>query len=310
MHSIYNEFYWGKEKKVIKEMGSLGNKHWVNIVFFKHAMVSMILLIMLNFSCKKKLISKETPTPKPVKSESTKTNPVKSARKNNYSIVTSNLPPWSMHDRTEKIAESGIFVDITNEIEKRLGSSIQARSIPWERAQNMTQESDNHIIFPLTRTESREDKYTWIIKVMPQDLVFANFSGKALDLKSATDEKLILVHKESPPNYVLRSNKFTNMHETTDGSKQIVKMLLAKRADTWFSAKSLIQYSIKNTQLEKRVKYGPPIKRGVQYIAASKDMPEDIVLAYRKAFKELEEKGIIQMIFLKYLGAVPEYTNR
>lgn len=213
-----------------------------------------------------------------------------------YTIVTADLPPWSIN------GETGIFPDIVAEIEKRLGTGHRPRELPWSRAQKYAMKNDNYLIFPLTRTVDREKQFTWIIEVMSYTMLFITVGGDPVDLETARSLKTILVHQDAPPYYVLDRKGFKNLDPHPYGAAPLAKMLVGGHGDAWFSDRNFAKYCVKGTPYEGKLVFGPPISEHQLYIAGSLNMAPDIVTAYRKAYKEIRTEGIVDKIMIKYLG--------
>ena len=219
--------------------------------------------------------------------------PVKAS---DYTILTTHLPPWSIQ------GESGIFPDLANEIERRLGSSHKPKVLPWSRAQKYAKAESNILIFPLSRVPIREKHYKWIIKVMPIRFAFGSFKSPALDLDKARKLKRILVHQDAPPYYFLIERGFNNLFKKHEGVETMIGMLKAGRADAWFTSPVLMKYAIHGTSSEGHLNIGPSENEVWLYIAGSKDFPEKLANDYRLAFKAIKTSGMYEKIIQKYIG--------
>lgn len=214
-----------------------------------------------------------------------------------YQIVTSDLPPWSIKGR------SGIFPDIIAQIEKRLGTNHQPMELPWSRCQIYAKANDNSLIFPLTRTASREQEYTWIVEVMSNSLAFVSLRGEPIDMEAARKLDEILVHQDAPPYLILLDKGFSNLHTKPAGAGiDFLKMLATGHGDAWFCPPDLARYSARGTEFEGRLVFGPPVGENKLFIAGSKNISPVIVSRYRRAFGDLAAEGTIDIIMGRYLG--------
>lgn len=215
--------------------------------------------------------------------------------KDDYVIVTGDLPPWSL------AGKSGIMADIVHEIERRLKRNNKSTNLPWSRAQKNALASSNHIIYPLTRTTNRETKYTWIIKVMPSTLAFATIGGKGVGLEEAKKADSVLVHQDSPPFYFLDKHGFKNLQKIADGGKPILRMMEYGRSKIWFAETNIARYVSKGTKLEGKLVFGPPQSSYWMYIAGSKNISKEIVRDYQRVFKTIKADGTFDKIMNKYM---------
>jgi len=71
-------------------------------------------------------------------------------------ILTENLPPLNYVENGTLVGPS---VEIVKEIQKRVGSQEQIQVYPWARAYKMALEDENVILFGMTYTKVREDKF-------------------------------------------------------------------------------------------------------------------------------------------------------
>ena len=120
-----------------------------------------------------------------------------------YNILTTDLAPWSMEGNT------GIFQNIVKEIEKRLGTNKIPRNLPLNRAlKQYDLTNEKYILFPLTRTDAFENDFTWIVNVMPFEIVFATIGGDPVGLETARGFERILAYKDLPAHNLLVEKGF------------------------------------------------------------------------------------------------------
>jgi len=214
-----------------------------------------------------------------------------------YSIITIDFAPWSMDRNT------GIFPDIVKEIEKRLGTNKTPRKLPLNRVLKHDAVADeNYILAPVTRTVSFEKDWTWIVNVMPFEIVFVTVGGDPVDLEAASGLERILAYKNLPAYNLLVKKGFTNIDAYPWGKLALLKMLAAGRADAWCVDRSFAKFLSRGTPYEGKLVFGPPIFKSGLYIAGTKNIDPQIVNDYRKVFEEIRVEGIVDEIIIKYLG--------
>ncbi len=74
-------------------------------------------------------------------------------------ILTENLPPLNYVDNGVLVGPS---VDIVREIQRRVGSHEEIKVYPWARAYKMALEEENVVLFSMTYTKVRYDKFNWL----------------------------------------------------------------------------------------------------------------------------------------------------
>lgn len=218
------------------------------------------------------------------------------ARADSYYILSADLPPWTINE------QNGVFVEIVAEIERRIGNHTKVRVVPWSRAQYMaTDKTTKAIIFPMARLASREDKYIWIAKIFPARFAFCSDRYPNLNIHTARKYR-IAVHENAPPELFLKEKGYSKLLPVPFGVGTIPKMLDLGRVDAWFSEVSLIDYGVQGTPLKGKVECGPNVFEVWQYIAGSKNISDEVVIAYQKAVKDMHAEGVIERIMLKYLS--------
>ena len=75
-------------------------------------------------------------------------------------ILTENLPPLNYVENGVLV---GPAVEIVQEIQRRIGSDENIQVYPWARAYQTALEEKNIILFCMTRTNEREDRFIWLI---------------------------------------------------------------------------------------------------------------------------------------------------
>ncbi len=84
------------------------------------------------------------------------------------SIGTVEDPPGNFTDANGRI--TGLSVDFVREIQKRVNNHDPIRMLPGARLIYLSLSSKNFVIFSLSRTPEREEKYHWISLVMRKPL--------------------------------------------------------------------------------------------------------------------------------------------
>ncbi|MGD8344854.1 MAG: transporter substrate-binding domain-containing protein, partial [Desulfobacterales bacterium] len=82
-----------------------------------------------------------------------------SVRSADLTILTENLPPLNYVDDGVLVGPS---VEIVREIQRRVGSEEEIQVYPWARAYKMALENENVILFGMTYTKVRHDKFKWV----------------------------------------------------------------------------------------------------------------------------------------------------
>lgn len=211
-------------------------------------------------------------------------------------ILTENLPPLNYIKDGVLV---GPAVDIVKEIQKRVGSHEQIKIYPWARAYQMALRLENIILFGMTRTSERENKFKWIGPIARKRdiLVARKESGiKILSLEDAKKVKQIGAIRGDAKEIYLKSMGFTNIVPTHDELKNIQK-LMHDRIDLWVykqpGLKTICDLAgIDINELEEVFN----LREFDISIAFSKKTPEPTILKWHKAFNEMSTDGTIEKI--------------
>lgn len=84
----------------------------------------------------------------------------------------------------------GFLLELTIEMSRVMAIKPEIQFLPWKRAQRKTINTSNAVIFPLTRTASRENNYRWVCKIFEVPVMFINKQGGPV-INSIEDAKKI-----------------------------------------------------------------------------------------------------------------------
>ncbi len=104
-------------------------------------------------------------------------------------IGTVEEPPGNFTDKDGNIV--GLSVDFVKEIQKRVGDDTPIDILPGARLIKNSVERENYVIFSLSRTPAREDKYHWISLSMRKPLAMFVKKGSNLVINSLDDTRKV-----------------------------------------------------------------------------------------------------------------------
>jgi polar amino acid transport system substrate-binding protein len=215
-------------------------------------------------------------------------------------ILTENMPPLNY-------VENGILVgpsvEIVKEIQKRVGSQEQIQVYPWARAYKMALEEENVILFGMTYTDVRKDKFKWVgpLATKRDILVAKKGSGiKIKDLEDAKKVERIGTLRDDTRERLLKSYGFTNLEPVSDEQLNAKKLALG-RIDLWtYKIPGLITVcdlaGVDYTEFEEVYH----LREIDLMIAFSKKTSDSIVKKWSDAFNELLADGTIMQIRKKW----------
>jgi polar amino acid transport system substrate-binding protein len=215
-------------------------------------------------------------------------------------ILTENLPPLNYVENGVLVGPS---VEIVKEIQKRVGSEVQIQVYPWARAYKIALEDENVILFGMTHTKVREDKFKWVgpLATKRDILVARKDSGiKINNLEDAKKVNRIGTLRDDTRERLLKSHGFTNLEPVSDEQLNAKKLALG-RIDLW-------TYKIPGLRTvcdlagvdHKEFEEVFHLREINLMIAFSKKTKDSIVQKWRNAFNEMSADGTIMKIRKKW----------
>jgi polar amino acid transport system substrate-binding protein len=147
-------------------------------------------------------------------------------------ILTENLPPLNYLENGVLVGPS---VEIVKEIQKRVGSQEPIQVYPWARAYKMAIETKNVILFGMTYTDVRKDKFKWIGPLATKRDILVAKKGSGIKLASLEDAKKVKrigTLRDDTRESLLKSHGFTNLEPVSDEQLNAKKLALG-RIDLW-----------------------------------------------------------------------------
>jgi polar amino acid transport system substrate-binding protein len=215
-------------------------------------------------------------------------------------ILTENLPPLNYLDNGILVGPS---VEIVKEIQKRVGSQEQIQVYPWARAYKMALEKENVILFGMTYTEVRKDKFKWVgpLATKRDILVAKKDSGiKIKSLEDAKKVKSIGTLLDDTRGRLLERNGFSNLEPVSDEQLNAKKLAIG-RIDLWAykipGLRTVCDLAgVDYTEFEEVYH----LREIDLMIAFSKKTSDSIVQEWRDAFNEMSADGAIMKIRKKW----------
>jgi polar amino acid transport system substrate-binding protein len=215
-------------------------------------------------------------------------------------ILTENLPPLNYVDNGVLVGPS---VEIVREIQKKVGSKVPIQVYPWSRAYKMAEEKENVVLFGMTYTEVRKDKFKWVgpLAIKRDILVARKDSGITISsLEDAKKVKRIGILLDDTRGRLLTSHGFTNLEAVSDEQLNAKKLGLG-RLDLWAykipGLRTVCDLAGVDHNQFKEVYHLREIEL---MIAFSKKTSDKIVKEWQNAFDELSKDGTILKIRKKW----------
>ena len=99
-------------------------------------------------------------------------------------VLTEDLPPLNYVNNGVLVGPS---VEIVREIIKRLGIKEKVQVYPWARAYKMALEEKNIVLFGMTYTEVRKEKFKWVGPLAIKRDILVGKKNSSIKIKTLED---------------------------------------------------------------------------------------------------------------------------
>ncbi len=147
-------------------------------------------------------------------------------------ILTENLPPLNYVENGVLVGPS---VEIVREIQKRVGSLEPIQVYPWSRAYKMALENKNVVLFGMTYTKIRHDKFKWVGPLATKRDILIAKKGSGIIINTLEDAKKVNqigTLRDDTRGRLLESFGFTNLEPVSDEQLNAKKLALG-RIELW-----------------------------------------------------------------------------
>jgi len=218
-------------------------------------------------------------------------------------FYTEEYPPITF-SRAGKAA--GLATDIVEEIMRRTGIAAPIEVVPWARAYKLATTGPNVGLFATTRTEEREKLFKWVGPISATTAHFYSRKGAPIydTLEQARRAERILIPREWYLQQMLRGLGFTNIHGVAT-PVEAVKMLAAGRATVMALDDVTLADTLNATGVSAAdIQSGGTITQAIQYIAFSRDTPDELVQLFQRTLDTMKADGTYDRIYTKWLPGV------
>ncbi|MBK8970945.1 MAG: transporter substrate-binding domain-containing protein [Hahellaceae bacterium] len=210
-------------------------------------------------------------------------------------VVTENYPPFNYK---EDSSIKGIATERVRQIMDKSGLSYRILLLPWTRAFAMatSQNTDNVLIYSLTRTPERETQFEWLAQISPADSYLYALPEVAESAKGGLpvdQARATCVFDDAACN-MLRSLGFTgkNLIEVADNeSASEIRMVEAGRAEFFVANPIYLPYRLKQLKIPESTFTAVKLVRTGQgyYLAGPRHLHPDIAEKVRQALSALQQ---------------------
>ncbi|WND01542.1 transporter substrate-binding domain-containing protein [Temperatibacter marinus] len=199
---------------------------------------------------------------------------------------------------TADARKPGYAFEIVTAMFQEAGLTPEIRRLPWRRSQMLLQQTKEGLIFPFTRTPSRESDYGWAVKIYSSSTHFVTLNDEKMTPKLAF-HKTVGVHSGTSWDNWLDENGYKNVRKSPNGNDMLLNMLHKGRIDAWYTEATIAQNSLANYPFLKAT-LSEPVETFDVYLASHRSMPSPHVERLQQALTTLIKDGRYAKILEKY----------
>ncbi len=221
---------------------------------------------------------------------------------NSLTIITEEYPPISFKNKNGKA--DGLASEVAYTIMKRLKMKQNIKILPWSRGYSLTKKGPNYLLFSVGRTDIREKLFQWVgpIYFMKSSFYVKKDSKiKILSLEYAKKIKRIGINREAFDEQYLKEQGFKNL-KTANNDIAKVKTMMGGRYDVMVNTNVTLSATMKKagyTTNDVKPIYSF-MEVGV-YFAFSKQVPKQIITAWKDELNKMKDNGELESIRQKWL---------
>lgn len=232
-----------------------------------------------------------------------------------FQIMTANFPPFSYID--EKGKPAGFMTEIVDELLLELKkegkvdlANTPIQVFPWKRAYKISTENPNILMYPLgTVPVEREKYFNWIGPKMTRSIWIYALKEKAaqLQLKSKGELKGKVVGVTRGYSWAEDLQKLGATLDETVDDRMLVMKLMGHRMPYMAIDEDVLDYVqkevVKENPVYAKVKMEKIVRLsdlGHRTFGLSKTSSPELAETLRKAFENLEKKGVIKRLQKRY----------
>ncbi|MEO5795325.1 MAG: transporter substrate-binding domain-containing protein [Rhodoferax sp.] len=222
-------------------------------------------------------------------------------------ILTEEYPPFNF---TDKGKITGLGTEVVQAVLKEINIEGQFQSVPWARAYETAQTTENVLIYSINRSKEREKLFKWVGQITPTDFYLFSLKSRNIRLGSLDEAKPLqigTVNQDIGEQY-LASQGFSVGHNLQSSSKYELnyEKLKLGRVDLWVM-NELGAYFISRQAgddpavvLSKTLRIAE-LSGGGNYMAFGLKTPDAMVERFRKGLEAIKKNGTYDALQKRWL---------
>jgi len=231
---------------------------------------------------------------------------ISTANTEQIQFVTEELAPYQMLGKNGK--QSGIAIDIVNEIIKETQLDAKITFYPWARAYRIAKNQKNTFIFSMLKSTKRSQEFHWVGKIMTIQAYLAAKSNsnisKFTSIAQAYQYKTSVVRGSLAHDYMISKDFIENQNlYITATFNNMWNTLFSNNVDLVITNNALYQAQIIQAGFEPQdIRFVLALDdfSSEMYLAANLNTSEKLLRKIRDAFTKIKADGRYQKIIDKW----------
>ena len=217
----------------------------------------------------------------------------------NFKIMAEDLPPF-IYSNSNSNTPDGIAIKIVQYLAQQMNHSQDIEIVSWNKAYNLIKNSDGYMLFPVSRRPNREDLFKWVGPLLKSTSYLYKRKGSTLKVNTLEDAKnveSIGVVENYAGHQLLLKEGFENL-VAVGHTKGAIRALVYKRAELIEVGDVFLPFRSKQAQVDYKLLVNTNIKllEQHQYLAFSKNTPDDIINKWQKTLDVMKRDGTYDKI--------------
>ncbi|MBT9523745.1 MAG: transporter substrate-binding domain-containing protein [Rhizobacter sp.] len=223
-------------------------------------------------------------------------------------IVTEELPPYNM---TQNGQITGLSTEVVRAVLKEAGVQASIQSMPWARAYDIALNTENVMIYSITRTSQREKLFKWVGVIAPTNWYLFSRADKNIKLKKLDDARSLqtaTVNEDAGEQYLVGKGFALgkNLQSSSKYELNYEKLKLG-RVDLWVANELNAMYLARQAGDDPAqvLVHALPLNdlgsTGGLDLAFSLKTPDAVVDRFRKALETIKKNGTYDSLQKKWL---------
>ena len=218
-------------------------------------------------------------------------------------LYVDDVPPYFYR---EGGAEKGVFYDVLKQLSIRLGHAGPISALPLARELEVVRRNPEALGM-VARMPEREESYTWLFKVLDEEIVLITTADSTADISSpmSAQQLRVGVLRGSPSESTARKLGYTHLEPVAHSEENAGKLAIG-RIDAWIAVWPVAEFAQKKAGLELgKLRRGAVLRSFGFYCAASRQFDQAEAERWRSAFNQMLADGSYARILRNYGYVMP-----